>query len=418
MLFRSRQRRSASVAGGRCKVPVRGYGEGVRRIPRWFDIALAAVLFIGGSLQVLGAQRTAPLALDLALAVLVTVPLALRRIHPVPVFVVVAGATFVAGVVEQASADLLFVPPLLVASFTVGAHVKMPAAVVAPAGLTVMAIAGVATRVTPVEDAPFALLLFGGAWVAGLLLRMRDQQVAAIAADSARREARQDAEWAAAVAAERARIARELHDVIAHSISVIAIQAQACRQGTRGERPGQGLNHGRADQERRLELIEQTAREAMTELRQMLGVLRAEGEPPELAPQPGLGQLGELVEQSERAGAPVHLEVDGDLQGLPPGVELMAYRIVQEALTNVRKHTQGAHTRVRVRRDGPLLCLDVRDDGGRGPEINGDEGTGHGLIGMRERVLAYGGTITTGPAVDGRGYVVQARLPVPTEEAP
>jgi signal transduction histidine kinase len=206
-----------------------------------------------------------------------------------------------------------------------------------------------------------------------------------------------------AVAEERARIARELHDVVAHGISVIAVQADAAEAALR------------VDPERAAEplrTIRGSATDALAEMRRMLGLLRAADEGSEHEPQPGLAQLPALLEHARAAGVPVEVALDGEPQTLPPSLDLTAYRIVQEALTNVRKHAPGARTVVSVAWGTADLRLAVRDDG---PGPNGHEG-GHGLIGMRERARVHGGRVHAGPAPGG-GFEVVAALPL-TERAP
>jgi signal transduction histidine kinase len=199
-----------------------------------------------------------------------------------------------------------------------------------------------------------------------------------------------------AVLEERARIARELHDVVAHHVSTIAIQADTARLATPGM-PPEGAE--------KLEAIGDTARDAMTEMRRILGVLRSE--PGELEPQPGLDGLGDLVEAARGAGTPVRLVLEGSVAPLAPGVELIAYRLVQEALTNARRHAPGAAVEVELHYDADALRVCVRDDG---PGPSGDA-TGLGLMGMHERVATVGGQLSVGPA-DGGGFQVEARLPL------
>ncbi len=196
---------------------------------------------------------------------------------------------------------------------------------------------------------------------------------------------------------ERARIARELHDVVAHHVSTIAIQADTARLTTPGM-PAQG--------EERLEAIGQTARDAMTEMRRVLGVLRTE-DGGELAPQPGLERLGELLETARETGTPVRFVLEGRPAPLPPGVELTAFRIVQEALTNARRHAPGAPVEVALRYEDDALALSVRDRG-PGPKALGPGG--QGLRGMHERVTMVGGELRAG-AAEGGGFAVEARLP-------
>jgi signal transduction histidine kinase len=204
---------------------------------------------------------------------------------------------------------------------------------------------------------------------------------------------------------ERARIARELHDVVAHHISMIAVQAETARLTTPGL-PAEGAT--------RLLAIGDTARTALTEMRRLLGVLREDADTGvQRRPQPGLGQLIDLVDESrDAAGSRTRLIVSGPIATLDPGIEVTAYRIVQEALTNARRHAPGAAVDVELRYADGDLAVRVRDNG-PGPVAAGL--SGHGLLGMRERAATVGGTLRTGPAPGG-GFVVEARLPVKSEE--
>lgn len=199
---------------------------------------------------------------------------------------------------------------------------------------------------------------------------------------------------------ERARIARDLHDVVAHHVSAIAVQAETARL-TIPDMPEEG--------KQQLESIGETARDALDEMRRLLGVLRedANGEP-ERAPQPTLMQLGELVDTARAAGTTVRLTLSGDVTRLPPGVDLCAYRILQEALTNARRHAPGAAVDVEIVYRADTLSLRVRDDG-PGPAT--DDPDGHGLLGMRERAIMVGGSLTAGRGEDG-GFSVEAELPI------
>src|SRR4051794_16636275 len=204
-----------------------------------------------------------------------------------------------------------------------------------------------------------------------------------------------------ALAEERARIARELHDLVAHNVSVMVVQAGVERHA---------LPEGQESTRETLAAIEQAGRQALVEARRLLGVLRQNGQAEELEPQPSVDQVGFLVEQIERAGLPVTLNVEGERVPLPAGVDLCAYRIVQEALTNALKHAGPAHADVLLRYAGAGLDIEVRDDGRGAPQPNGD-GSGQGLLGMRERVGLYGGELHTGPRPGG-GFEVRAHLPL------
>ena len=203
-----------------------------------------------------------------------------------------------------------------------------------------------------------------------------------------------------AVAEERARIARELHDLVAHNVSLMVVQAGAERHALPPEQ--QSTRDALAS-------IEQAGRQALVEARRLLGMLRRKDDREELEPQPSLERVDLLVEQVERAGLPVELSVEGEPTQLPAGLDLCAYRVVQEALTNALKHAGPAHAHVLLRYAPRALDVEVRDDGS-GAAPNGN-GAGHGLIGMRERVALYGGALRAGPR-EGGGFEVRAHLPL------
>jgi signal transduction histidine kinase len=204
-----------------------------------------------------------------------------------------------------------------------------------------------------------------------------------------------------AAAGERARIAHELHDVVAHSISEMVVQASGVRYSLTAEQ---------GPQREALRSVEQIGREALTEMRRMLGVMpRGADESAELAPQPGLAHLDRLIAEVRNAGLPVTLHVEGERPSLPVGIDLSAYRIVQEGLANALTHANCAHADVTVRYAGALVEVAIADDGSA---INGSgRSEGESLAGMRERVALYGGTLETGPGAGG-GYLVRAQLPV------
>jgi signal transduction histidine kinase len=253
---------------------------------------------------------------------------------------------------------------------------------------------------SPFSDFFWLLLILTLAWFFGLSLGTRTEQARELRArvEAAERERAFAAERA--TAEERARIARELHDVVAHSVSVMVVQASGVRRLLKEEQ------HRERDA---LLSVEQIGRQALTEMRRMLGVMRTGTEQPAaLAPQPGLQYLDRLIAQVEEAGLPVSLRVEGERPELPPGVDLSAYRIIQEGLTNALKHSKGAHAEVVIRYVDSTVQLEIADDGAGA--VNGD-GNGHGLVGMRERVALYGGKLEAGPR-DGGGFVLRAELPV------
>ena len=246
-------------------------------------------------------------------------------------------------------------------------------------------------------------ILVGGAALAGFALRDRRRHVSQLAELAHQLELARDENARAAVAGERARIARELHDVVAHSVSVMVVQAGAAEE-VLGADPVKAREPLRS--------VQDTGRQALVELRRLLGVLRTDHSEAALAPQPGLDQVGALAAQVREAGLAVELRVDGARDGIPAGVDLAAYRIVQEALTNVLKHATASHAAVHVGYRPDAIELQVLDDG-HGPIGAGHDGagTGQGLIGMRERASLYGGVVEARPRAEG-GFAVRARLPV------
>lgn len=249
-------------------------------------------------------------------------------------------------------------------------------------------------------------IVCAGVWTASFLLSRRREQARELTERAERLERERETEARAAAAEERARIAREMHDVVAHSLSVMVVQAEAAEamldtDPERARRP--------------LVAVQETGRSALTELRRMLGVLREMAEEgPALAPQPGLAGLDALIEQVRAAGLPVELRIEGEPRPLPPGIDLSAYRIIQEGLTNTLKHAGPARAEVVVRYGPREVELAVRDDGrGFDPRSNG---AGHGLVGMRERVALYGGRLSAGPRpAPERGFAMTAALPIDAE---
>jgi len=243
-------------------------------------------------------------------------------------------------------------------------------------------------------------LLFGIAWLAGFALNARIAQADAAEARAAQAEREREAAARIAVAEERARIARELHDIVAHAVSVMVLQVGAVRHK---------LPATLADEGDALRSVELAGRTALTEMRRLLAAMRQDGDDLELGPQPGLDSVGSLVSDVERAGLPVTLRVEGDAVSLPRAIDLSAYRIVQEGLTNALKHARARHADVTLRYAPDELRIEVRDDG-TGTD-GGSNGPGYGLVGVRERVKIYGGTMSAG-AAPGGGFVLDATLPL------
>jgi signal transduction histidine kinase len=250
----------------------------------------------------------------------------------------------------------------------------------------------------------FTPVLFGIGWLAGYALRERGQRAEAAELRAEQAEREREATARIAVAEERARIARELHDIVAHAVSVMVLQIGAVRHK---------LPDTLARDSDALRGVEQTGRAALAEMRQLLGAMRSGGEDVERSPQPGLDRLESLIEEIGHAGLPVRLQVDGECFPLPPAIDLSAYRIVQEGLTNALKHAHASQADVVVRYAPGELQIEVRDNGGGALS---SDGLGHGLIGVRERVKIYGGEMSAGTA-SGGGFILSTRLPL-TRQAP
>ncbi|MDQ3858442.1 MAG: histidine kinase [Actinomycetota bacterium] len=367
-----------------------------------FDL-LVMVVAVVVQIEIWGLDVPGPKAVVIPGALLATLPLLLRRrvpfAAPACVFGALAAMTFVEPGSTAGSPTLA--AAVFLAFWSVGAHAP-PREAIAGLALGFAAIVVVTERDPSVEYSETSAFFLVGAciWLAAVALQRRGRRTAQLEARTARLERERDERERAAVAAERRRIARDLHDVIAHSVGVMIVQAGAARMllAEQAERAAGPLN-----------AVEETGRQALAELRRLLGVLRAGGGAGGLTPQPGLAQVEALVAQAGEAGLPVELAVEGEPRSLPRGIELTAYRIVQESLTNVRKHAgAAAHARVVIRHGGEALEVSVTDDGhAEGASAPG----GHGLIGMRERVALYGGELEAGPTAAG-GFGVRALLPL------
>jgi signal transduction histidine kinase len=368
---------------------------------RWSDLLLAICL---------AALVLAEVAVDPLLPYAASVPLGLvqagavafRRRAPLAALVAAAAALFV----QTAAGVSLHTPvsPIVIGLVTVysaAQYEPLPRAAVGLLAAVCVSFGAIQLAIANGEsygwsDRLFIAVFIVAPWLGGRALHGRTLE----ADELAERARRLEREREQAVDDERGRIARELHDVIAHSLSVIVVQAGAAeRVSTR--RPEQA--------EETLRAIQQIGRQALAEMGRLVGVLRTGGEEVGLAPQPGLGQLDPLLDETRRAGLPVELHVEGDPQPLPPGLDLSAYRIVQEALTNARKHAGDARAQLTIRYHPSCVEIEIADDG---EGAASDLGGGHGLIGMRERAAVFGGTLHAGPRPEG-GFTVQATLPLP-----
>ena len=347
-----------------------------------------------------------PRLANAVLLLLITLPLAWRRRAPTAVFaLVLLSIGLHVSLIDEAHSVQ---PPfqdwfaLLVVFYSLGAHAERRRAIVAGAlggavfvvGDFVDLLSGGAT----IEDTVPAWFMLAAAYGVGFALRGQRIQSTLLATRAERLEQEREQKARLAVAEERVRIGRELHDIVAHAISVIVVQAQAGQRVLEGEQ---------TSAREALGSIETTGRQALVEMRRLLGILREEDRELALAPRPSLAHLDALAELVREAGLPVELHVEGEAKPLAPGVDLSAYRIVQEALTNALKHAGPASAQVVVRYRPEEVELEISDDG-RG-SVHGRDG-GHGLVGMRERAALVGGSFESGP-VGGRGYTVRARLP-------
>lgn len=344
-----------------------------------------------------------------AAAMAMAVAIRVRRRFPVISGVAIAALVAVFEMVGT-DASTVLIAPYLVAFYSIGAYAPPPRSVVgfgATYALTVAALfADPAVRDVP-ENALFIALIASTVWGGGVLVRNGRTRSARLAELTAQLQVERDEKARLAVDAERGRIARELHDVVAHGISLIAVQAGAGRHAL-GDDPIRARAAFGA--------IEQTARQALEEMRRMLGLLRDPSEPVSASPLPGIDDLDNLVDQARATGLAVDFEVTGEPTSLPPGVGLTAFRVVQEGLTNVRKHAPGAAASVTVRYAPAALDVIVTDPGPVGQQEPGSagDGGGQGLAGMRERVALYGGRLEAGPRAGG-GFSVAASLPVRDE---
>ncbi|MDT0381802.1 sensor histidine kinase [Streptomyces sp. DSM 42041] len=401
--------------------------EFVRRHPTWVDSLWALVLLLPSAVWIVASIAAPPQATGMAdstaqqiaavpIALALSLVVALRRRAPEKMLLLAIGtgiAQLITGV-ETNPGDFAF----LVIIFTVASrHVRWASRLALVGGLLAPLIATL--RWPPEQSAPqtvlgwlFLTVPFALAWVMGDSLRTRRAYYEQLEERAARLEKEREAQAKVAVAAERARIARELHDVVAHNVSVMVVQADGAAYV---------LDSAPEQSRQALQTISGTGRQALAEMRRLLGVLRTgDGEQrrdgDEYVPQPGVEQLAELVDQVRGTGVTVKFAIEGTPRPLPSGVELTAYRIVQEALTNTRKHG-GPHVGANVRLtygDGELELLAEDDGRGAQPELyedGGADGLGQGLIGMRERVGMVGGRLQAGPRPGG-GFRISAVLPL------
>jgi signal transduction histidine kinase len=346
-------------------------GAGLTAVAVWDPAGLA------------GTRIAGPPWLLALLPLLIGVPLALRRRAPLLMVLAISAGIALQCLIIRHPPHVLELFVLFAGGYSLGAHASLRRAAV---GLGVSAVVILSARsglsVTPVL----------GFWLVGVLVRARRQSITLAERNAAlERQAEQAAD------AERARIARELHDIVAHHLSVVVLQAAGARAS------------GKAA-DAALEKIEHSGRQALAETRRLLGVLRDTEQETGLAPQPGMGELDALAASVRAAGLPVNLVIGGEHAAVPEAVDVSVYRIVQEALTNILKHAVPARADVTIGCAAEVVTIEITDDGTRKP-ANQSPACGHGLAGMRERVAIFGGELHVGPRPGG-GFAVRARLPL------
>ena len=367
--------------------------------PARADALLAAALALAVTLEVVVGQVGDSVPASIVYGLATTVPIAWRRRAPLAVIIVILAAFIVAELIDDSWADHVGTPvvAIVLAMYSVGAHIEGRRLV----GASIVAVAGLCAAILAdpghdPSDFAFAGLVFAVAPIlAGRAVGNRLLLAEALQDKARRLELERAERENAAVADERSRIARELHDVVAHALSVMVIQAGAARRMLASDPAVAGESFAS---------IEGTGREALGEMRRLLGVLRREDEEVALTPQPGLEGLDDLLARCAAAGMRVDLRVEGEPDGLPTGVQLIVYRVIQEALTRALAESAARHASVLLRAAPGDLEVEVRDDGRAG--VDGDA-----LAALRERVAFYGGELRAGPADKGE-FAVRVRLPV------
>ncbi len=367
----------------------------VRTHPLATDTLVAAVLLVLSTVWLAGSGFASPRAIVIQTALIAVI--AARRLWPTAVFLL---ASAIALAQWLLGFPLMGDAALLVALYTVAAHESWIRAVAA-AGLLEAGAVMAAVKWDPAGPPERSLLFLTATVIAalfsGLTAASGSRYLAWMDERARRLEIERDQQAESAAAAERTRIARELHDIVSHSLSVVITLADAAAIVTRAD-PGQGAEA--------MTEVSEAGRRALADMRAMLGVLRTDEAPSGLAPQPGVAELGALVDQVQATGLTAELAVAGTLFPLGKAAELTVYRIVQEALTNALRHAGASHVQVAITYDEPEVRVRVADDG-PGPRPAPGQPTGHGLDGMRERVALHSGTLSAGPAPGG-GWLVEA----------
>jgi signal transduction histidine kinase len=377
----------------------------VTRLPHGesLDRLIAAVLVaFGQALLWFGNATPGPKALTVPVTLLITASVAVRRRHPLAVGSFVSAAFTALLLVDGPQTNPAIAVAVFCGWYALAVWTDSRGFLVGCGAVAAMsALAQLGPNGSVSNGVQFTLVPLVAMLIARRAVRDRQLRAEALAARAELLEREQELRANEAVADERARIARELHDLVAHNVSVMVVQAGAERHAL-----GEDQESTRAT----LASIEQAGRQALAEARRLLGMLRRKDDHEELEPQPSVDQIDLLIEQVERAGLSVTLDVEGERVPLPAGVDLCAYRIVQEGLTNALKHAGPARAEVHLRYAPRGLDVEVRDDGRGASQVNGD-GAGHGLIGMRERVALYGGVLETGSR-EGGGFEIRAHLPL------
>jgi signal transduction histidine kinase len=390
---------------------------------QWMSIdVVVAVLFFGGGLGSLivdehGSNPPHHMALLVVALCVATFPIALRRKYPFPVLVVVTGALAMATILGQgfAGAPIVALPLYIVAT-----HYERRISLIAlgAVGVALLASLGIATLLKSgsgnvtltLNDVTTNIIVAGASWFMGDSIRARRAYSAGLTLQAEQRQRREVERAQQSIAEERLQIARELHDIVAHSLSVIAVQSGVGRHV---------LDLQPEEARKALTAVETTSRSALEELRRVLGVLRrADGDAPSLAPAPGMADLEQLLAQCRAAGLEVSSHVYGRVVPMSPSMDLSIYRIVQEALTNVTKHAGTAQANVDITFEDGAVLVNVTDEGALhrngavlGPDHGEEARAHHGIIGMRERTAMFGGSLTAAPR-QGGGFEVLARLPL------
>ena len=379
----------------------------IRSVAReyWFELPIGALAVAAIAELVIGRNSpgapTTTLWFAIPAVAVIVLPLFARRrfpfAAPAAYWLLATALTFIDGLLIPFMISLF--PVGMASAFLLG---NLRISRQAWTGLAIV-LGGITTVVynIPGHATPELLIIpvnFGISWAAGFALRERAEKAEAAEIRATQAEREREAAARVAVAEERARIARELHDIVAHAVSVMVLQVGAVRHQ---------LPEALADDRDALRGVERAGRTALAEMRRLLAAIRPDGDEAELVPQPGLEALDSLLKEVGRAGLPVELHVDGDPFPLPRGIDLSAFRIVQEGLTNALKHARATKADVTVRYRPDELQLEVRDNG-EGSATS--DGLGHGLVGVRERVKIYGGEMAAGTATEG-GFVLTTRLP-------